>query len=183
MKNIKHSSVKSDWQTPPEIMGGIRHVLGIIDLDPASSEEANKRIRATKIITSGVDAFSMKWWCDRPSTIYLNPPSGKIKNRSVPCLFWAKLMDHFEAGLIKHAIYMAFSVEQLNKSETYHKYSMLDFLVCFPRKRIQFLDSERKPGAAPSHHNAIIYIPGTEDRKRDFIDEFSGDGRITVGGY
>ncbi len=178
--NIKHSSVKSDWQTPPEIIGSVRYVLGTIDLDPASSKKANKTIKATQIITINENALNIKWWCDRPSTIYLNPPSGKIKNRSVPCLFWAKLMDHLEKGLIKHAIYMAFSIEQLSKSEVYHERSMLDFLVCFPRQRIRFLNSNGDSGNAPSHHNAIVYVPGTICQEQKFIEEFSCYGRITT---
>jgi DNA N-6-adenine-methyltransferase (Dam) len=56
--------------TPVEIIKAGRHVLGLIDLDPASSEQAQKRIRAKRYCTVQDDALAKPWH----STVFLNPP-------------------------------------------------------------------------------------------------------------
>ena len=39
--SAKHSSASQEWYTPAPILERVRAVLGPIDLDPASCEEAN----------------------------------------------------------------------------------------------------------------------------------------------
>jgi len=48
---INQSSGDTEIYTPPEIVEAWRAVLGTIDLDPASSELANKNIGAKQIYT------------------------------------------------------------------------------------------------------------------------------------
>lgn len=170
----QHSSLNDDWQTPPHIISLVHQVLGQIDIDPASSINANKVVKAKRIITQEEDALSLDYWIDQPSVMYLNPPGKKRGNKSLVGLFWKKLMEHWELGLVEHAIFMGFSLEHLAVLQGYHAYSLCDFHCFIPRKRIAFVDpldqSNRK---RPSHSNVITYIPGLTNKTSLFKKVFS----------
>ncbi len=50
--------------------------------------------------------------------------------------------------------------------------------MCVPAKRIRFVKPGGIKGPAPSHANAIVYIPGTEDKTELFVQTFSKLGVI-----
>ena len=72
------SSESNEWYTPKEIMEAVRRVLGTIDLDPASTPEANETVKATKIYTIGDNGLRWQWH----GSVWLNPPYGKDRGRS-----------------------------------------------------------------------------------------------------
>lgn len=164
--NIQHSSRTDEWYTPPHIIEMVREVLGTIDLDPASSVEANRFAEASTIYTVESDGLIQRWY----GSVYCNPPGGKTGNKSNAALWWQKLMH--SRGLIDHAIFMAFSLEALQTSQNYGVPGILEFPICVPRKRIRFLDCYWQEGPAPSHSNVIAYIPGRLDRTSLFLDTF-----------
>ena len=85
------------WWTPPEICDAARHVLGGIDLDPASADDANTRcVRATKYYTETDNGLAHPW----PGRVWLNPPFG----RGVIDRFSAKLINEIEFGRCVRAI-------------------------------------------------------------------------------
>ncbi len=174
---VQHSSKHSNWITPSYIIKMVTEVLGEIELDPASDNIANEIVQAKKYYTQKDDSLNMKKWCSTPKTIYLNPPGGKVNNQSLSALYWGKLMQHLEAGLVKHAIYMGFSLEQLRVTQNYHKHSIPDFPVCIPRQRIKFLDPTMNGRERPSHANVIVYIPGRISRTIVFRDVFEDIGK------
>jgi len=59
------SSASNGWYTPEKLVGAARTVLGGIDLDPASSEEANKTVKATRYFTEADDGLSQPWEFDQ----------------------------------------------------------------------------------------------------------------------
>lgn len=180
--NVKHSYKSDSWMTPNHIIDKVRNVMGVIELDPATSVGANQRIRAKWFFTEEDDALSLQTWCDIPLNIFINPPGGKRGNKSLPSLFWAKLMDHWDKGLVSQAIFLGFSMEQLSVSQNYHLHAMTDFVVCVPRKRIQFIDpNSNNRMRSPTHANVIVYVPGHVDRTELFEKEFSDLGRIMHG--
>jgi hypothetical protein len=149
-----------------------RSVLGEIDFDPASSEVFNQLVGARSYCTATDDGLC----CDWPSdvTIWLNPPGGKRANRSLAALFWDKLIN----TKVKHAIFMGFSLEQMQTTQR-SRLSILDFPVCVPRKRIAFIKPDGTPGPAPSHSNVIVYVPGTVDVRDRFRNVFRSLGACT----
>lgn len=173
--NIRHSSRSDSWHTPEHIIEKARAVLGTIDLDPASDERANERIKAKHIITREQDGLAASW---PEGAIFLNPPGGRIGNASTMGLFWKRLMDHRDAGLLTHAIFMAFSIEALAVTQGYGSRSIGMFPLCVPRKRISFLGPDGEPGQAPSHANCIAYVPGSVDKTALFADTFEDLGVI-----
>jgi len=85
------SSFTNEWYTPPEYADAAREVMGSIDLDPASSEIANRLIRAKKYFTKEDDGLSKTWF----GNIFVNPPYGKIGTKSKQDVWSHKLMEEF----------------------------------------------------------------------------------------
>ena len=181
MSNVKHSSANSRWFTPIPIIDSARVVLGgTIDLDPASEEFANTRIQAKRFITQEEDALNPSTiWATEPVSVFLNAPGGiQLGTReSIPVLFWKRLMELKNNGLLKHAIVIGFSLEFLQTSQDKGCLSGCDFPQCIPKKRMKFDLSEGKKNS-PSHSNIIIYVPGLEDNTTSFAQEFKQYGAI-----
>lgn len=168
--NIQHSSRTDQWGTPVQVLALVHKVLGQIDLDPASSAAFNMAVQATHFYTKEIDALLLDTW--HAGSVFLNPPGGKIQNRALTELFWQRLMLHNNTGQMTHAIFMAFSLEALQTTQRDGQGGALRFPLCVPRKRIKFVDVHGAPGPAPSHSNAIVYVPGTVDKTDLFLKTF-----------
>ena len=173
--NIQHSSRSDEWYTPDAVLEVARKVLGTIDLDPASSLEANKRVGATQIITKEQGGLSTPW---NGRTLFINPPGGKLGNRSKTTLFWKRLMDHRAGGALDHAIFLAFSLEALQTTQDKDCLPMARFPLCIPAFRLRFLEADGTEGKAPSHSNCIVYVPGYIDRTAEFEQAFGALGSV-----
>lgn len=173
--NIQHSSRTDLWYTPVDIIDKVKKVLGDIDLDPASDVIANRTINAKTIITEKEDALKVQW---SSGTIFLNPPGGKIRNKSKTSLFWQRLMKHRSEGNFTHGIFLAFSLEALQNTQGKGCPSIGEFILCIPKKRIAFCDPSGNPGKAPSHSNVIVYVPGSKDERGKFFEAFKDVGTI-----
>jgi hypothetical protein len=85
---VNQSSGDVEIYTPDEILNPVRAVLGVIDLDPATSAEANKRVDARQIFTAPsytlegevngleVRRYRSRGGLDRPwcGRVWMNPP-------------------------------------------------------------------------------------------------------------
>lgn len=180
MTNIKHSSKNQRWFTPLNIVESARLVLGgVIDLDPASEEFGNSRIKAARFIIETEDALHPDTrWATQPVSVFLNSPGGRSQRTSIPVLFWQKLMCLRDVGLIKHAIVIGFSLEFLQTSQDKGVLSGCDFVQCIPKKRMKFDLEGSVKKTSPTHSNCIIYVPGLEDKTEAFANEFRQYGTI-----
>jgi hypothetical protein len=170
--NAKHSSASALWYTPADVIERARTVLGSIELDPASDERANETVRAECFI--GADGEFWQTW-PHHRRVWLNPPGGKaVDNRSQAAVFWRALTDYREAGLLRHALFLAFSIEALQTTQSFAR-PIMSFPFCVPDKRIRFV-SPFGEKSSPTHANAIVYVPGTEDVTDRFLDVFSSLG-------
>lgn len=170
--NVMFSSRSGRWGTPEVILDAVRLTLGSIDLDPASEEFFNKNVRASRYISE----LSLESpWLDFPGNIFINPPGGKTNGKSTQKLFWQRLMDEVDLGKVGHAIFMAFSVEALQSTQSCTR-AMLDYPMCVPKKRVRFVP---RTGSAdsPSHSNVIVYVPGAVDKTELFYSAFSQIGK------
>jgi hypothetical protein len=178
--NVQHLSKSSLWMTPEPILEASRELMGGITLDPASDQEANERVKADFFISS--DSLTEDWyWGGEPTqAAFLNPPGG----RGQPKAFWNKLLENWKNENIGQAIYIAFSLEQLQQNQ-----SMLDFPVCFPDKRLKYVPREGK-ATSPTHASAIVYLPpraGDSEHRfvsklaaQKFEDIFSKFGKVKL---
>ena len=161
--HVSHNSGENEWYTPPEYIEAARCIMGGIDLDPASSKEANKVIGASQIFTledSGLDAD----WSGR---VWLNPPYSQPQIGQ----FCARLISHIYAGKVTQAIALT-----NNATETAWGQLLLGVAdaVCFLRGRVRFYRPGGKVGA-PLQGQMLCYFGANTD---DFRAAFKSMGVV-----
>lgn len=180
----RHTCDSPEWYTPSPFVEAAREVMGGIDLDPASHEEANRTVRAAKFYTAEDDGLKQPW----SGRVFLNPPGEKDQHkRPLVPQFWRNLMVRWFYRDISEAIWIGYSLEQLQSLQNAGAggQTPLDFAMCIPRRRIAFVENEAKKAARiakliaagkdpneksqPSHANYVTYIgPNGEAFKRVF---------------
>lgn len=144
-----------------------RALGGEIDLDPMSEAVFNERVRATRFFTEADDCFKHPWVATR---LFINPAGGLVVQA------WKYLIQEYQAGRTRSAIWIGFSVEQLGllADEDPHP---TDFSWLLPRKRIPFIRHDGFIGA-PGHTN---YVVGLGIARNDFHAAFVGRGKVNHG--
>ena len=142
---VNQSSGKQNWRTPDTILTPARIVMGGIDLDPASNEQANQYVRADTIYTPEIDGLAQRWF----GRVWINWPYGTKENRA-----WiAKLVEEWENQHIEQVCGICYA----GTSEKYFQ-PIQDYVYCLPNKRIRFIDPDTgKPGAQNTKGSAIFY--------------------------
>lgn len=160
--HVTQNTGNNEWYTPSEYIEAARQVMGGIDLDPASSKQANEIVGASVYFTEEDDGLQYHW----SGRVWMNPPysSELIKP------FCKKLAQHVRDGDIEQAIVLV-----NNATETNWFGELIDeaSAVVFPKGRIRFIDCDGNPSGAPLQGQSIIYC-GTYLEK--FIDIFSKFG-------
>ncbi len=100
-QNINADSGSDEYYTPPAIIEAVRRVMGEIDLDPASSVEANKRVKAVQFFAIADDGLNKNWF----GHTWMNHPFGRLTNR----LWIAKLASEYASGRVTEAICITFA--------------------------------------------------------------------------
>ena len=133
--HVSRNTGEAHWDTPPEILEAARETMGGIDLDPATNEQGQERVRAERYFTAEDDGLAEhRVWSGR---VWMNPP------------YDAKLVAAFVDRLLDSP-----NVEQAitlvnNATETKWGQRLLReaSVVCFPSGRVKFLDADGVPGA------------------------------------
>lgn len=148
---------ENEWYTPQEHIDAAYKVLGSIDLDPASSEIANQRVKAGRIFTIADDGLTKEWG----GKVWMNPPYAQphIAN------FIEKLASEYEAGRVTEAIALT---HNYTDTQWFHRAALSCAAICFTRGRIGFLSPEGKR-AAPTQGQAFFYYGSKVDQ---FIESF-----------
>lgn len=151
------SSTTFECRTPAEYVDAAREVLGEIDLDPASSDEANDTIKAKRYFTAEDDGLIHNW----DGRVWLNPPYG----RSLTADFVRKLIAEHAAGRTTAAVLVinayGFDAEWFQP--------LFSHVLCFTDHRIKFY------GGGPTFGSLFVYL-GPEQRR--FAREFRQFGSI-----
>lgn len=80
---INATSSEVEYFTPVEIIEAARRVMGTIDLDPASSDNANLTVKAVHIYTAKESGLAQPWH----ENVFMNHPFGRTEKAcQVPCL-------------------------------------------------------------------------------------------------
>lgn len=147
--HVANNSGNNEWYTPPKFIELARQVMGGIDLDPATSEVANRVVQAPKIFTAEDDGRTQQW----NGRVWMNPPYAQ------PLMgdFAEAVASKYESGEIEQACILV-----NNGTETQWFQRMLGAAdaVCFPKTRIKFIDPEGNPSGAPLQGQAILYMGG-----------------------
>lgn len=177
--NARHLSKTAEHNTPGPIVRASRDVLGSIDLDPASNAEANETVQATTIYTSEDDGLKQEW----RGNVFLNPPGtcglvvcGNPKSctcRLVP-RFWSKLIESHLSGAVPSAIWIGYSLDQLQSLQSDTLPGPLGLPICVPRKRLAFR------GSSPTHGNYITLLTTNDMQRRIFANRLRRFGEIRL---
>lgn len=173
--NVQHSSRSDRWYTPTHILDMVRQVIGRIDFDPASEEGAQERVKAGSYAWAKGELPETPW---PKGTVFCNPPGGKKGNRSMAGLFWKRMMQHRDEGMLTQGVFLCFSIGALQHTQRLDCEPITHFPICIPEYRVAFDYPTGVKGSSPSHPNAIIYVPGTMDDRWRFADIFSQIGTV-----
>lgn len=181
--------------TPVEYVESARRVLIVIDLDPASSAEANEIVRAQTFYTVEDDGLSLPWF----GRVFLNPP-GDPRGHLVR-KFWVRACEHVRNGGV--VLWVGFNLQQLQSLqrglERSAALTLGDGAPCphpfdFPRVVLSKRAKWRKPLAvqlaeqaavegggkkksnSPPHGNYFCLLGGDEAMRRRFRAEFGQYG-------
>ena len=155
-----HSSKSNEWYTPEEYIEAARRVLGSIDVDPASNEEAQTNVvRAETYYTEQEDGLAYDW----RGTVWLNPPWGKEHPQ-----FVERLLNQYARGNTTAAILLV----NAHSTDTAWFQPLWNHILCFTDHRINFYGSE---GSGSTHGSVFVYLG--PDRKA-FAEAFSKFGAV-----
>jgi hypothetical protein len=160
--HVARNTGDNEWYTPPVFIEAATAVLGGIDLDPASSEIANRTVKAKIFYTESDDGLSKDWPVGR---IWMNPPYAQ------PAIsrFCTRIVDEVSRG--SSAIVL---VNNGTETQWFQCMAAECSAVCFPKSRVRFLDPEGNPGA-PLQGQAIVYFGSNT---KEFSKHFSQFGAI-----
>lgn len=156
---------ENEWYTPDEYLTAARDVLGGIDLDPASSDAAQEKVRAKSYFTKEDDGLSQEW----AGRVWLNPPYSQPHIAD----FVAKLVKEYTAENTSAAILLT---HNYTDTTWFHQAAGAANAICFTRGRIRFYDNNGDV-AAPTQGQAFFYYGNDED---SFVARFSEIGFVVV---
>ena len=156
-----------EWFTPPAFAEAAREVLGGIDLDPASTLEANSIIKAKRIYTCEDDGLAQAW----RGRVFMNPPYSQplIKH------FCEKLCQHYDIGEVEAAVVL---VNNATETVWFQRIGRMATAICFPSGRLVFVDANAELALNSKHPmqgQAVLYLGSQRDR---FIARFDIFGLI-----
>lgn len=161
--HVAQNSGNNEWYTPAPILEAARAVLGGFDLDPASSEIANRAVQAARIFTAEDDGLAQDWPVGR---VWMNPPYAQPLIAQFASRFAAEVRRGSQGIVLVN-----------NGTETgwFQEMAAECSAICFPRARVRFMDPEGNPSGAPLQGQAIIYCGPAPDA---FEAEFSSFGLV-----
>ena len=161
--HLQQASGEFEWFSPPAIIEKARSVMGSIDLDPASNEEANKIVQASQIYTAKEDGLKQDW----TGNLWLNPP------------FKKGLIDEFIEKLLSSKFNQAVVLVN-NNTETKWGQAILNKgeVVCFPAGRLNFWKDSKEPYPKTGLQGQMII--GLRVNVSRFIQAFKEIGVCTL---
>lgn len=132
------------WNTPASLLELVRHVMGGIDVDPASNLEAQTLVQAGTFYTVETDGLAHEW----PGRAFVNPPYSNVAP------FVAKLLAEFDAGRTTEAIVL---VNARTGAGWFQSLAARAWR-CELRQRVKFWRPERPEGSAGRSCSVAFYV-------------------------
>jgi ParB family chromosome partitioning protein len=130
-----------------EFVEAAREVMGGIDCDPASSEIANRTVKAKKFFDKDENGLEQKW----KGRVFLNPPYAQ----PLVSQFAEAVAAKFESEEIEQAVVL---VNNATETGWFARIAGVASAICFPSSRIKFVDPSGAKSGAPLQGQAIIYL-------------------------
>lgn len=135
----------NEWYTPLDYISAARQVLGDIDLDPASCQVANEKVKATEYYDVDDDGLTLPW----NGRIWLNPPYGD------PLPWVEKLTSSFREGTVTAALLL---VNTANSPQWSRLLWNGPYAVCLLSKRVRFWRPDRADAKGTAQDQMIWYM-------------------------
>lgn len=161
---INQDSGNCEWYTPDSIVDCARLVMGSIDLDPASSEVANRKVKASIFYTEKDNSLEKEW----VGNIWMNHPFSRENNK----LFVKKIVGEHELGNINQACCITFAAT----SEKWFQ-PLLAYPQCYIHGRTNYFmpDGTLKKGVTKG--SVVTYIG---ENISEFKKYFSKIGTVKI---
>lgn len=142
--SVLTSQATTEWYTPAWIIELARRLMGGIDLDPASNEQAQQTIKAERYYTEALDGYSKPW----TGRVWLNPPFDDTPR-------WVRrLCAAYEDRDISQAVLLVNSAPgYVWWEELYRAYP-----VCLLRERVRFVREDGSAGGQAKKGTTIAYL-------------------------
>lgn len=165
--HVSHNSGNNEWYTPAPLIEAARAVMGSIDTDPASSELANRTVKAATYFDEAANGLKQEW----RGNVWMNPP---YKQPAIGD-FCDAVVEKYGSGECEQACVLV-----NNGTETAWFQTLLSeaSAVCFPRTRVRFLDTEGNPSGAPLQGQAVVYLGSFVEA---FAARFAEFGKVLHG--
>ena len=160
--HVSNNSGENEWYTPQYIIDSAKIVMGEIDLDPASSELANKIVQAKNYYTVKEDGLKQDWY----GKIWLNPPYSQ-----------PEINNFAEAVVSKKYNEIMILVNNATETNWFRIMAEKSNVICFINRRLKFIDKNGNPSGSPLQGQAIIYKGKNVD---GFIKEFKRSGLCMI---
>lgn len=165
-----------EWYTPGWVLDAVRQTLrgsgrgdNAIDLDPASSERAQKRVKARYFYTSENDGLGLPWF----GRVFCNPPYAMPE----VSLFARKMADSWRDKCITAGIILT---NNSTDTEWFHYMMREASALCLTRGRIAFHGEDGDAKAGTTHGQAFVYFGRNPKR---FASHFSEFGVVCYGAF
>ena len=163
---INQTSGDVEIYTPGNIIEAARRTLGgTISLDPASSEEANRRVQALRWYGREADGLSQPW---EAQTLWMNHPFSKAGNK----LWIDKLVMSFGRGHVREACCITFA----STSEKWFQ-PLMAFPQCFLSPRTNYLRPDGSVYRGVTKGSVVTYLGHSVGT---FREAFAGMGTVKV---
>lgn len=147
-----------NYITPTELLDSVKKVMKGIDLDPASSEQANGFVKAKNFFDKKQDGSNKDWF----GNVWVCPPS----SRNNPGKFAENLNRNFREGNIESAMFL----NDYSATNWYRKnIKPIATAICLP-KRIKFINPSTLEPEKNVHRSQIITYIGKDTVA--FMDNF-----------
>jgi len=163
--HVNQNSGDNEWYTPVEYIAAARRAMGGIDLDPASTKEANTVVKAEKFYTAEQDGLTHPW----PGRVWLNPPYSSDWIGA----FADKLVSEYHAGRTTAACVL---VNNASETDWFEHIAADAGARCDLHGRVKFWAPDKSVGA-PLQGQVVLYLGKDAPR---FAESFEKLGRVWV---
>ena len=162
------SSVPEEILSPPAVLKSVRLALGNIDLDPCSSETAQKEVQATAWFGVGEDGLKQPW----KGSVQVFPPLDRVP------AFALKVLNELDGGRVTRAALLA----PLDLTERW-----LERVLADDRLRVVVIENGRQQyrlgGTADTWTPACrmaLYVFGIDEPAAGVLTEFGRWGHVLL---